>query len=241
MRMNFVGYVWNKARQQDELRLARRLAGMNQADYARLGSRVAALDAARSLPARPSETVRADEPYLQSGVVALARQRMGWLLVLMISGMVTGGILGRYEAAFSAMPLLVTFIPMLTDTGGNAGSQSSTLVIRDLALNQVGLRDIWSVLWKELRVSALCGGVLAAVNYVRLRLEYPQDQAVAATVALTLLCTVISAKVLGGVLPLAARRLRMDPAVMASPLITTVVDAVSLVIYFGIASRLLSI
>lgn len=182
-----------------------------------------------------------EKPYLKTGVFELARHRILWLLVLMVSGMVTGGILGRYEAAFSAIPLLVTFIPMLTDTGGNAGSQSSTLVIRGLALGEVRPADFLAVLWKELRVSLLVGVVLAAVNYVRLVLMYPGSRMMALTVALTLVCTVLTAKTIGGVLPLAAKKLSLDPAIMASPLITTIVDAVSLVIYFAIAQRLLPI
>ena len=180
-----------------------------------------------------------ERPYLKTGVFSLARHRIVWLLVLMISGMITGGILGRYEAAIAAMPLLVTFIPMLTDTGGNAGSQSSTLVIRGLAVNEITLRDFPRVLWKELRVSLLVGVVLSAVNFVRLILTYPGSEMVALTVALTMLCTVIVAKTIGGVLPLIAKACRMDPAIMASPLITTIVDAVSLVIYFAVAHRLL--
>ena len=176
-----------------------------------------------------------EKPYLKTGVFSLARHRIVWLLVLMISGMITGGILGRYEAAIAAMPLLVTFIPMLTDTGGNAGSQSSTLVIRGLAVNEITLRDFPRVLWKELRVSLLVGVVLSAVNFVRLILTYPGSE----MVALTMLCTVIVAKTIGGVLPLIAKACRMDPAIMASPLITTIVDAVSLVIYFAVAHRLL--
>lgn len=180
-----------------------------------------------------------EKPYLKTGVFSLARHRIVWLLVLMISGMITGGILGRYEAAIAAMPLLVTFIPMLTDTGGNAGSQSSTLVIRGLAVNEITLRDFPRVLWKELRVSLLVGVVLSAVNFVRLILTYPGSEMVALTVALTMLCTVIVAKTIGGVLPLIAKACRMDPAIMASPLITTIVDAVSLVIYFAVAHRLL--
>ena len=180
-----------------------------------------------------------EKPYLKTGVFSLARHRIVWLLVLMISGMITGGILGRYEAAIAAMPLLVTFIPMLTDTVGNAGSQRSKLVIRGLAVNEITLRDFPRVLWKELRVSLLVGVVLSAVNFVRLILTYPGSEMVALTVALTMLCTVIVAKTIGGVLPLIAKACRMDPAIMASPLITTIVDAVSLVIYFAVAHRLL--
>ena len=171
----------------------------------------------------------------------LAKHRILWLLVLMISGMLTGGILGHYEAAFAALPMLVTFIPMLTDTGGNAGSQSSTLIIRGLAVNELSLRDLPKVLWKELRVSLLVGVVLSAVNFVRLALTYPGNELIALTVAITMLFTVMLAKTIGGALPLLAKALHMDPAIMASPLITTIVDAASLVIYFSVAQALLPI
>lgn len=182
-----------------------------------------------------------ERPYLKTGVFELAKHRILWLLVLMISGMLTGGILGHYEAAFAALPLLVTFIPMLTDTGGNAGSQSSTLIIRGLAVNELSLRDLPKVLWKELRVSLLVGVVLSAVNFVRLALTYPGNELIALTVAVTMLFTVMLAKTIGGVLPLLAKALHMDPAIMASPLITTIVDAASLVIYFSVAQALLPI
>lgn len=182
-----------------------------------------------------------EKPYLKTGVFDLARHRIVWLLVLMVSGMLTGGILGRYEAAFAAMPLLVTFIPMLTDTGGNAGSQSSTLVIRGLAVQEIGLRDIFKVLWKELRVSLLVGVALSAVNFVRLVLTYPGQTMIALTVSITMVFTVLIAKTIGGTLPLLAKACRMDPAIMASPLITTIVDAVSLIIYFTVAQMLLPI
>ena len=182
-----------------------------------------------------------EKPYLKTSVFALAKHRILWLLVLMISGMITGGILGRYEAAFAAMPLLVTFIPMLTDTGGNAGSQSSTLVIRGMAVGEIQLRDLAKVFWKELRVSLLVGAVLSAVNYVRLIIMYPGHETIALTVALALLVTVLLAKTVGGVLPMVAKLCRADPAIMAAPLITTIVDAISLVVYFQIASALLPI
>ncbi len=182
-----------------------------------------------------------EKPYLKTSVWEMARHRIPWLLVLMISGMLTGGILGHYEAAFASMPLLVTFIPMLTDTGGNAGSQSSALVIRGLALHELRVRDLPRVFWKELRVSLVVGVVLSAVNFVRLMITYPGQTATALTVAFTMLFTVLMAKTIGGILPLAAKAVRMDPAIMASPLITTIVDAVSLVIYFNIASALLPI
>lgn len=182
-----------------------------------------------------------EKPYMKTGVFDLAKHRIMWLLVLMISGMITGGILGQYEAAFAAMPLLVTFIPMLTDTGGNAGSQSSTLVIRGMAVGEIEPRDFMRVFWKELRVSMLVGVVLSAVNYVRLIITYPGNKMVALTVALALFVTVLLAKTVGGVLPMVAKLLHADPAIMAAPLITTIVDAISLVVYFNIASSLLKL
>ena len=182
-----------------------------------------------------------EKSYLKTGVFALAKNRILWLLVLMISGMITGGILGRYEAAFSVMPLLVPFIPMLTDTGGNAGSQSSTLVIRGMAVGEIQLKDFAKVFWKELRVSMLVGVVLSAVNFVRLIITYPGNQMVALTVALALFVTVLLAKTVGGVLPMVAKLCHADPAIMAAPLITTIVDAISLVVYFRIACALLPI
>ena len=182
-----------------------------------------------------------EKPYLKTSVLSLAKHRILWLLVLMISGMITGGILGQYEAAFATMPLLVTFIPMLTDTGGNAGSQSSTLVIRGMAVGEIQLKDFAKVFWKELRVSMLVGVVLSAVNFVRLIITYPGNYMVALTVALALFVTVMLAKTVGGVLPMAAKLCHADPAIMAAPLITTIVDAISLVVYFRIACALLPI
>ena len=182
-----------------------------------------------------------EKPYLKTSAFTLAKHRIVWLLVLMISGMITGGILGKYEAAFSAMPLLVTFIPMLTDTGGNAGSQSSTLIIRGMAVGEIQLRDFLKVFWKELRVSMLVGVVLSAVNFVRLIITYPGNEMIALTVSLALFVTVLLAKTVGGVLPMAAKLFHADPAIMAAPLITTIVDAISLVVYFNIASALLPI
>ena len=182
-----------------------------------------------------------EKPYLKTSILSLAKHRILWLLVLMISGMITGGILGQYEAAFAAMPLLVTFIPMLTDTGGNAGSQSSTLVIRGMAVGEIQPKDFAKVFWKELRVSMLVGVVLSAVNFVRLIITYPGNHMVALTVALALFVTVLLAKTVGGVLPMVAKLCHADPAIMAAPLITTIVDAISLVVYFRIACALLPI
>ena len=157
----------------------------------------------------------------------------------MISSIITGGILAKYEEAFAVLPLLVTFIPMLTDTGGNAGSQSSTLIIRGMAVGDIHPSDMMRVIWKELRVGLIVGTVLGLVNFIQLSLRYPGQEMVCLTVVLSLLATVIIAKTIGGILPMAAQVLHLDPAIMAAPLITTIVDAVSLVLYFQLACRLL--
>jgi magnesium transporter len=180
-----------------------------------------------------------EKPYLKTSIFSLAKHRIFWLLLLMISAMITGSILGKYEAAIVTMPLLVTFIPMLTDTGGNAGSQSSTLIIRGMALGEITLRDGSRVLLKELGVSSLVGVVLAVTNFIRLILMYPGNYLVALSISLTLFVTVVLAKTVGGLLPLIAKALKQDPAIMAAPVITTIVDALSLIIYFRIVDFLL--
>lgn len=180
-----------------------------------------------------------EKPYLKTGVFQLAKNRIVWLLVLMVSSMITGGILARYEAAFAVIPLLVTFIPMLTDTGGNAGSQSSTMIIRGMAVGEIEVSDILRVVWKELRVGLLVGGVLSAVNYLQLLIRFPGQEMLCLTVVLSLMATVVMAKTIGCVLPIAAKVLHLDPAIMAAPLITTIVDALSLILYFQLAVRLL--
>lgn len=182
-----------------------------------------------------------EKPYLKTGVFQLAKNRIVWLLVLMVSSMITGGILARYEAAFAVIPLLVTFIPMLTDTGGNAGSQSSTMIIRGMAVGEIKAGDIFRVMFKEVRVALLVGSVLGLVNYIRLAILYPGQEMLCLTVVLSLLVTVVLAKTIGAALPIVAKVLHMDPAIMAAPLITTIVDAVSLMIYFQLAVRLLGL
>ena len=182
-----------------------------------------------------------EKPYLKTGVFQLAKNRIAWLLILMISSMITGGILAKYEAAFAVIPLLVTFIPMLTDTGGNAGSQSSTMIIRGMAVGEIEPGDLFKVLWKELRVGVIVGVILGFVNYVRLVILYPGREMLCLTVVLSLMATVIIAKTIGCMLPIAAKVFHMDPAIMAAPLITTIVDAVSLIIYFQLACTLLGL
>ena len=183
--------------------------------------------------------VPSERSYLKTNVFTHAKKRIGWLLALMISSMITGNILGRYEAAFAALPLLVTFIPMLTDTGGNAGTQSSTLIIRGIALSEVRSSDFLNVLWKEIRIGALTGIILALVNYLRIIIMNPGSDIVALSVSIALFATVVIAKTIGGILPIIAKLLKFDPALMASPLITTIVDACSLLIYFWVATALL--
>ncbi|MCC8015235.1 MAG: magnesium transporter [Eubacterium sp.] len=182
-----------------------------------------------------------EKPYLKTGVFRLAANRIPWLLVLMISSMLTGGILAKYEQAFAVIPLLVTFIPMLTDTGGNAGSQSSTMIIRGMAVGEIKSGDFLRVFWKEFRVALICGAVLAAVNFIRLQITNPGNGLIIITVVISLYVTVLLAKTIGGLLPMAAKALKLDPAIMASPLITTIVDAVSLVVYFQLAVKILGI
>jgi magnesium transporter len=182
-----------------------------------------------------------DEEYLKTGIFASAKHRIIWLLVLMISATITGNIIKQYNDILQSVVILAAFIPMLMDTGGNSGSQSATLVIRGLALDEIRLKDVWKVLWKEFRVSIVVGFVLSGVNFIRIYYLESTDLYVAITVCLSLFVTVLTAKLVGGILPIAAKRLRLDPAIMASPLITTIVDAVALVTYFSIATLLLNL
>lgn len=177
------------------------------------------------------------EPYLKTPAWKHAKHRIVWLLVLMLSATITGAIISKYEAAFAAVPLLVSFIPMIMDTGGNCGSQSSTLIIRGLAVDELHFSDTIRVVWKELRVALLVGLGLAIADSAFVMLRYG-DMRLAGVVSLSMFFTVICAKVTGGLLPIAAKRLGLDPALMAAPLITTVVDTVAMFIYFTIATML---
>ncbi len=180
-----------------------------------------------------------ERPYLKTSVWELAKNRIFWLLVLMLSATVTGLVLGHNEAVFAAFPILVTFMPMLTDTGGNAGSQSSTLIIRGMAIGDIELSDFPRVVLKEFGVSVIVGIVLCIVNFLRIILMYPGEYLTAAVVCLALFATVIMAKTVGGLLPIAARALKVDPAIMSAPLITTIVDTLALMLYFYIAQLML--
>lgn len=182
-----------------------------------------------------------EKPYLKTNIWHLAKNRIPWLLILMISAVFTGGIIKRYETALQSVILLAAFIPMLMDTGGNAGSQSSTLIIRGLALGEIEPKHFLKVIWKELGVSIIVGIILAAVNFLKIYLIDKAGVLVAITVAFTLVLTVTLSKVIGGILPLLAKRFKMDPAIMAGPLITTIVDAISLVVYFATATWLLKL
>ncbi|MEG1254311.1 magnesium transporter [Clostridium sp.] len=182
-----------------------------------------------------------DEEYLKTSVWNLAKHRIIWLLVLMISATFTGNIIKKFEDVLQSVVILAAFIPMLMDTGGNAGSQSSTLIIRGLALGDIKLSDVFKVMFKELRVSALTGSVLATVNFIRIYYFEKTSFLISITVCISLFCTVVMAKVLGGILPIIAKKLKLDPAIMASPLITTIVDAVALTLYFTLAVALLNL
>lgn len=182
-----------------------------------------------------------EEEYLKTNALVLARHRITWLIVLMLSATFTGNIIRRFEEVLQSVVVLASFIPMLMDTGGNAGSQSSTLIIRGLALGEISLKDIFKVLWKELKVSCLVGIALSALNFVRIYYFEKIDLLISVTVCITLFFTVILAKIVGGILPIIAQKFKVDPAIMASPLITTIVDAVALIIYFTTAAWLLGI
>lgn len=176
-----------------------------------------------------------DEEYLKESVISLAKHRILWLLVLMISATFTGLVIKKYEDILQSAVYLATFIPMLMDTGGNAGSQSATLVIRGIALEEIEFSDIFRVIWKELRVSILVGFILSAVNFIRIYYFTRSGLETSLVVAISMFLTVIMAKVVGGVLPLVAKSLKIDPAIMASPLITTIVDTAALIIFFKLS------
>ncbi len=197
-------------------------------------------DFAKIAAITPNET-----PYLKTSVLSIWRARIPWLLLLMLSATFTGMIISAFEGALAQVVVLTAFIPMLMGTGGNSGSQASVTVIRGLSLGEVQFSDFLRVIWKELRVSVLCGVALAAVTFGKiwlvdyLLLDQPITMPIAFVISITLAVTVIVAKLIGCILPLLAKKLGFDPAVMASPFITTLVDALSLLVYFGIASAVL--
>ena len=181
-----------------------------------------------------------DEPYLSMGILELAKKRVIWLMVLMISATFTGQIITHFQSLFAALPALIASIPMLMDTGGNAGSQSSTLVIRGIAVGELKIFDALKVLFKELRVGLLVGGGLAIVNFFY-KYALSGDLPLSITVGISLFATVIFAQTVGGMLPLLAKALGFDPALMASPIVTTIVDAGSLTVYFMVAGQIMHV
>ena len=182
-----------------------------------------------------------DRPYMKTSVFETWKKRIPWLLFLMISATFTSGIISSFEDALAASVILTSFIPMLMDTGGNAGSQSSTTVIRGLSLGEIRYGDVLKIVTKESFVSLMCGATLAVANFAKLMLIDRVSLLVAAVVCLTLVVVVLVSNIVGCTLPVLAKRVGFDPAVMASPLITTIVDAVALIIYFNIAKLLLGI
>ena len=181
-----------------------------------------------------------DDTYMKTSVFKHAKNRILWLLILMLSATITGTIITRYEVAIASLPVLVAFLPMLMDTGGNSGSQASTLIIRGLAMDEVSTKDVFKVMWKEFRIALIVGSTLALANGVRIFIQY-KDLKISLVVALTLIFTVIIAKLLGCTMPMLAKKLKLDPAIMASPLITTMVDACSVFIFFNIATAILGL
>lgn len=185
--------------------------------------------------------VPTDKSYMRTGVIETWKKRIPWLLLLMISATFTGKIISSFEDALSVYVVLTAFIPMLMDTGGNAGGQASVTIIRGLSLDEIEFGDIFKVIGKEIRVAALCGITLAVANFAKLMLIDRVSLRVAAVVCITLVAVVLIAKIVGCTLPMFAKKLGFDPAVMASPFITTIVDAISLLIYFNIATSLLGL
>ncbi len=182
-----------------------------------------------------------DEEYLDTSVITLAKHRITWLLILMVSATFTGAIIDGYSSVLAKVSKLQIFIPMLMDTGGNAGSQSSTLIIRGLAVGEISIKDFFKVIRKEVSIALLVGTTLATINFLRLILIERLDVTISFVVSATLIFTVLMAKIIGGVLPIVAKKLKLDPAIMAGPFITTLVDAGSLIIYFRFASAFLHI
>lgn len=181
-----------------------------------------------------------EDSYFKTSVFKHARNRILWLLLLMVSSMITGGILTHYEEAFAAVPLLVSFIPMIMGTGGNCGSQSSTLIIRGMAVDEIEPKDFFRAIWKEFRVALLAGTALAIVNGIRIMIQYGNLK-IAIVLGLTLIGTACLAKMLGCALPMLAKKLKIDPAIMAAPIISTILDSCSILIYFNIAVAILHI
>lgn len=182
-----------------------------------------------------------EDSYFRTGIFRHSGNRIIWLLILMISMSVTGMVTMHYENTFSALPILVSFMPMIMDTGGNCGSQSSTLIIRGIALDEIQFSDIFRVVFKEFRISIIISAVLAVINGVRIYIMYGHDLMLSVAVAISIIATVVMSKIIGGSLPLLAKKCRLDPAIMAAPLLATIIDMGSIVLYFNIAARMLGL
>ncbi|MCD8391370.1 MAG: magnesium transporter [Firmicutes bacterium] len=182
-----------------------------------------------------------EDSYFRTGILRHAGNRIIWLLILMVSMTITGVITMNYENAFAAVPLLVSFMPMIMDTGGNCSSQSSTLIIRGMALDEIRFSDFFKVVFKEFRISLIISAVLALINGVRIYLMYGHSLALSATIAVSIIATVVMSKLIGAALPMLAKKCRLDPAIMAAPLLATIVDLCSIVLYFNIASAILNL
>ncbi len=188
--------------------------------------------------AKMAAVVPAEDSYFKTSVWSHAKSRIPWLLILMLSATLTGWISSKFETQIAVIPMLVSFMPMVMGTGGNCGSQSSTLIIRGMALEEIRLRDFFKVMFKEVRIALICAAALAVVNGLRVYIVY-KNLPLAVVIALSLVGTVVIAKLVGAVLPMGAKALKLDPAIMATPLITTIVDSCSLLIYFTIATNIL--
>ena len=182
-----------------------------------------------------------DESYFKTGIFKHAMHRIGWLCILMISATITGILTDRYNNVFITVPILVSFMPMIMDTGGNCGSQSSVLIIRGLALDEIEFKDFFKVVFKEFRIAIMVSAVLAGVNGLRIYLMYGHDILLSAAVSISIIFTVIFSKLIGSSLPMLAKKCGLDPAIMATPLISTIVDCCSLFIYFNVAMKMLNI
>ncbi len=182
-----------------------------------------------------------DKPYMKTGIFETYKKRMPWLLILMFSATFTGTIIQSYQDALATYVVLTAFIPMFMNTGGNAGNQTSVTVIRGISLNEIEFSDLFKIMWKEFRIAILAGITLSAANFIKLLVIDGVSIPVAAVVSLTLIVTVTFAKIVGCMLPMLAKKIGLDPAVMASPFITTIVDAISLITYFNIATFILGL
>lgn len=187
-------------------------------------------DVSKMAAVSPSE-----DSYFKTSVFSHAKNRIVWLLVLMLSATITGMVINKYEAAFAAVPILVSFIPMLSGTGGNCGSQTSAMIIRSMTIGEIRLKDFFKVLFKEFRIALICSIILAIVNFLRILIMY-KNAKLAITVSLAIIATVIISKLIAAMLPMAAKKLKIDPAVMAAPLITTIVDTCSVMVFFMLAT-----